>query len=103
MNYGTRYLSQCIRTQEQPSLPIQATGSASSGLSQLVGRVPPIPEAQEGVAEQETPRVNADRPCRHPTKMRLTPGRGGEDHLLPHQNTLEEQIQMTILQSASLV
>ena len=53
---------QCIQTQEQPSLPIHVTGSASSGSSQLVGRVPPIPEAQDGAAEQETPRVSAGRP-----------------------------------------
>ena len=94
---------QHIWTQEQPSLPIHVTGSASSRSSQLVGRVPPIPEAQDGAAEQETPRVSVGRPCRCPTKVRLTPGGGGEDHHLPHWNILEEQIQMTIQQPASLV
>ena len=57
---------QHIRTQEQPSLPIHLMGSGSSGSSQLVGGVPPVPEAQEGTAEQETPRVNAARPHRQP-------------------------------------
>ena len=52
---------QCIQTQDQPSLPIHAMGSGSSRSSQLVGRVPPVPEAQEGTAEQETPRVNVAR------------------------------------------
>ena len=93
---------QCTQTQEQSSLPIHVTGSASSGLSQLVGGVPPIPEAQEGAAEQETPRVNAGRPCRHPTKARPTPGGGGGSPP-SHQNALEEQTQMTTLQPASLV
>ena len=68
---------QHIWTQEQPSLPIHVTGSASSGCSQLVDRVPPIPEGQDGADEQETPRVSMGRPCRHPTKVRLTPGGGG--------------------------
>ena len=48
-----------------------------SGSSQLVGGVPPIPEAQEGVAEQETPRANAARPHRWQTKARPAPGGGG--------------------------
>ena len=68
---------QCIQTQEQYSLPIHVMGPASSGSSQLVGRVPPIPEAQDGAEEQEMPRVSVGRPCRHPTKVRLTPGGGG--------------------------
>ena len=72
---------QCIQTQEQPSLPIHMVGSASSGSSQLVGRVPPIPEGQDGAAEQETPRVSMGRLCRCPTKMRLTPGGGGGSSL----------------------
>ena len=67
---------QRIWTQEQPILPIHASGSASSGSSQLVGGVP-IPEAQEEVAEQETPRVNVGRLHRHPAKARPTPGGGG--------------------------
>ena len=41
--------------------------------------------------------------CRHQTKVRPTPGGGGEDHHLPHQNALEEQILMTIQQPVSLV
>ena len=32
-----------------------------SGLLQLVGGAPPVPEAQEGVVEQEMPRVNVAR------------------------------------------
>ena len=83
---------QCIRTQEQPSLPIHVMGSASSGSSQLVGRVPSIPEAQDGAVEQEKPRVSVGRPCRCPTKARLIPRGGGEDHHPPHWNVLEEQI-----------
>ena len=53
---------QCIQPQEQPTLPIHVTGSTSSGSSQLVGGVPPVPEAQEGAAEAETPKVNAGKP-----------------------------------------
>ena len=71
---------QHIWTQEQPSLPIHAAGSASSGSSQqLVGRVPPIPEGQDGAAEQEMPRASTGRPHRCPTKVRPSPGgaRGG--------------------------
>ena len=68
---------QCIRTQEQPSVPTHATGSASSRSLQLVGGVPPILEAQDGATEQETPRVSAGKPRRHLTKVRLTPGGGG--------------------------
>ena len=64
-------------TQEQPSLPIHVMGSASSGSSQLVGGVPPVPEAQDGAAEQGTPRVSTGRLHRHPTKARPTPGGGG--------------------------
>ena len=68
---------QCIWTQEQPSLPIHVPGSASSRSLQLVGRVPPIPEGQDGTAECEIPRISMDRPHRCPTKMRPTPGGGG--------------------------
>ena len=49
---------QCIRLLEQPTLPVHASKSTSSRSSQLVGGVPPVPEAQEGVVEQ-MPRVNA--------------------------------------------
>ena len=68
---------QHIQHQEQPTLPIHSTQSASSGSLQLVGGVPPVPEAQEETAEQETPRVNAARPHRWQTKARPTPGGGG--------------------------
>ena len=68
---------QHIWPQEQPTLPIHMTGSSSSGYSQLVGGVPPVPEAQDGAAEPETPRVNAARPHRCQTKTRPTPGAGG--------------------------
>ena len=68
---------QCIRPQEQPTLPIHLTRSASSRSSQLVCRVPPVPEAQEETAEQETPRINVTRPCRWQTKAQPTPGGGG--------------------------
>ena len=95
---------QHIQTQEQSGLAIHAAGSASSGSSQhLVGRVPPIPEGQDGAAKQETPRVSAGRLRRCPTKMRPTPGGGGEAHCLPHQNVLVEHIQMTIQQPVSQV
>ena len=81
------------------------TKSGSSGSLQLEGRVPLVPEAQEGTAEQETPRVNVARLCRCQTKARPTPGRGGEGehHHLPYQNALEEQIWMIIQQPMSLV
>ena len=69
---------QCIRNQKQPSLPIHAAGTASSGSSlQLVGGVQPIPEGQHGPAEQETPRASMGRLCRCPTKARPMPGGGG--------------------------
>ena len=42
-------------------LPVHANESSGSGSSQLVGGAPPVPEAQEGVMEQEMPRVNAAR------------------------------------------
>ena len=47
------------------------------GSLQLVGGVPPVPEAQERVAEPEMPRVNAARPCRQQTKAKPAPGGGG--------------------------
>ena len=47
------------------------------GSSQLVGGVPPVPEAQDGVAELEMPRVNAARPLRRQTKAKPAPGEGG--------------------------
>ena len=69
---------QHIQTQEQPSLPIHAAGTASSGSSlQLVGGVPPIPEDQDRAAEQEMPRASAGRLHRCPMKVRPMPGGGG--------------------------
>ena len=70
---------QCIWTQEQPSLPTHAAGTASSGSSlQLVGGVPSIPEGQDEGIEQEMPRASAGRPHRCPMKVRLMQGgRGG--------------------------
>ena len=55
---------QHIQPLEQPALPIHASESTGSGSSQLVGGVPPVPEAQDGVVELEMPRDNAARPCR---------------------------------------
>ena len=68
---------QRIWTQEQPGLPIHVTGSGSSRSSQLVGRVPPVPEAQDGTAEQEIPRVSAGKLHRCLTKVRPASGGGG--------------------------
>ena len=67
-------------------MPIHVAGTASSGSSlQLVGGVPPIPEGQDGAAEQETPRASMGRLHRHPTKMRPAPrgGGGGSPPSLP--------------------
>ena len=59
-------------------MPIHMTRSTSSGSLQLVGGVPPVSEAQEETAEQETPRVNVARLHRQQTKAQPTPGGGGE-------------------------
>ena len=55
---------QRVRPLEEPVLPVPANESTSSGSSQLVGGVPTVLETQEGVTEQDTPRLNAARPCR---------------------------------------
>ena len=55
---------QHIRPLEQPALPVHVSESTGSGSSQLVGGVPPVPEAQEGAVEQEMPRVSVARPHR---------------------------------------
>ena len=55
---------QCNWSLKQPALPVHIGESTGSGSSQLVGGVPPVPEAQEGVLEQDTPRVNVARPRR---------------------------------------
>ena len=69
---------QHIQTQEQSNLPVHAAGTASSGsLLQLVGRALPIPEGQNGGAEQGMPRANGRRPHRCPMKARPMPGSGG--------------------------
>ena len=52
---------QGVRPLEEPILPVQVKESTSSGLSQLVGGVPTVPEVQEGVMELEMPRLNAAR------------------------------------------
>ena len=52
---------QYIRPQEQPTLPIHTNGSTSSRSSQLVHRVPPVPEAQDGAMEPETPKVHVGK------------------------------------------
>ena len=49
---------------EEPTLTVHKSESNGSGSSQLVGGAPPVPEAQEGVVEQEMPRVNVARPHR---------------------------------------
>ena len=68
---------QHVRPLEEPILPVHASESTGSGLSQLVGGVPPVLEAQEGAAELEMPRVNVARPCRRQTKAKPAPGGGG--------------------------
>ena len=45
-----------------------------SGLSQLVGGIPPVLETQDTAAEPEMPRVNAARPCKRQTKAKPAPG-----------------------------
>ena len=61
---------------EEPVLPVPANESTSSGSSQLVGGIPMVPETQEGVMEQEMPRVNVARPGRQ-VKAKPAPGGGG--------------------------
>ena len=55
---------QPVQPLKEPILPVQVNESTSSGSSQLVGGVPTVPEAQEGVMELEMPRLNAARLCR---------------------------------------
>ena len=55
---------------------MHAGKSTGSGLSQLVGGVPPVPEAQDAMTELETPRVNVARPRRRQTKTKPAPGGG---------------------------
>ena len=52
---------QHVQPLEEPILSVHASKSTGSGSSQLVGGVPTVPEAQEGVAEPEMPRVNVAR------------------------------------------
>ena len=56
---------------------MHASKLTDSGSSQLVGGVPPVPEARDGAAELEMPRVNAARPHRQQTKAKPAPGGGG--------------------------
>ena len=44
---------QWVRPLKEPVLPVPANESTSSGLLQLVGGIPTIPETQEGAMEQE--------------------------------------------------
>ena len=55
---------QWVQPLEEPILPVQAKESTSSGSSQLMGGVPTVSEAQEGVTELEMPRLNVARLCR---------------------------------------
>ena len=68
---------QHIQPQEQPILPIHTSGSTSSRSSQLVGGAPPVPEAQDGAAEAETPKANVGKPQRCQARARPVLGRGG--------------------------
>ena len=56
---------------------MHASESMGSESLQLVGGIPTVPEAQEGVAELEMPRLNAARPHRRQTKAKSAPGGGG--------------------------
>ena len=68
---------QCVQPLEEPILPVHVSESTGSGSSQLVGGVPPVPEAQDAVTELEMPRVNVARLPRIQTKTKPAPGRGG--------------------------
>ena len=68
---------QHVQPLEEPILPVHASESMGSESLQLVDGVPPVPEAQEGVAELETPRANAARLHRCQTKAKPAPGGGG--------------------------
>ena len=74
---------QRVRPLEEPILPVPANESTSSRSSQLVGGIPTLPETQEGVTEQETPRTNAARPRRCQVKTKPAPGGGGGGGSLP--------------------
>ena len=78
-NGGPREIQTAYLDPGTTQLAYHAAGTASSGSSlQLVGRAPPIPEGQDGAAEQEMPRASVGRPHRCPMKARLMPGgRGG--------------------------
>ena len=68
---------QCVRPLEEPILLVHVSESTGSGSLQLVGGVPPVPEAQDAVMELEMPRVNAARPRRRQTKTKPASGGGG--------------------------
>ena len=96
---------QCIRPLEQPTLPVHASESMGSGSSQLVGGVPPVPEARREWRNRRRPgsmRLHCvnDRP-----KPDLLQEEEEEEvgHHLPLQNAWEEQIQMIILWPVSQV
>ena len=42
-----------------------------------MGGIPTVPETQEGVMEQEMPRLNVARPCKQQVKAKPAPGGGG--------------------------
>ena len=97
---------QRVRPLEEPVLPVQANESTSSGSSQLVGGIPTLPEAHEGVTELETPRMNAARPRRCQVKTKPAPGGGGGGgggSPPSSQNGQEEQTLTTTLRPVSLV
>ena len=95
---------QCVRPLEEPILP----GACESNLRvldrlQLVGGVPPVPEAQDAVMELEMPRVNA---ARLHVEDRPKPNLLQEEEVDPHlplRNAREGQTQMIILWPASQV
>ena len=82
---------------------MQVNESTSSGSSQLVGGVPLVSEAQEGVMELEVPRLNAAR-LHVDDKSRPNLLQEEEEEVGPHlllQSVWEEQIQMIILPPVS--
>ena len=97
---------QRVRPLEEPVLPVPANESTSSGSSQLVGGIPTLPEAQEGVTEQEMPHTNTARPCRRQVKTKPAPGGGGGGRWVPtflSRTARRSRLRRLLLQLASLV
>ena len=93
---------QHIWPQKPPIFPIQASGSTSSRSLQLVGGVPPVPEAQDGAMETEMPKANEG--THDDAKPDQDQFQGEEeDHHLPHWNILKGQTLMTTQQPLSRV